>query len=76
MNIKLTKKDDKSTSLILIGQECAKIRRKAKWSQEKMADITGYSQQMISAFEKGYQNNLHLYLWYKKLQFVVNEKSN
>jgi len=40
----------------LVGRNVARIRRQKGLSQEKLSELSGFSQQYISGLERGYRN--------------------
>ena len=40
----------------LVGQNVRRLRRKTGWTQERFAEISGFSQQYISGLEQGRRN--------------------
>lgn len=60
--------------LIEIGRQCREWRLYAGLTQREMAKYSGYSHQMISAFEKGTMNNAVLLQSYYDRGFRYGEK--
>ena len=50
--------------------ECIKIRKNKGMTQNEMAIYIGTSQQNVSKFEKGQNDSLKLYSYYKELEEV------
>jgi transcriptional regulator with XRE-family HTH domain len=40
----------------LVGRNVRRFREKKRWTQEQLAEISGFSQQYISSLEKGHRN--------------------
>ena len=40
----------------LVGQNCARLRRERGLTQERLAELSGFSQQYISDLERGKRN--------------------
>ena len=40
----------------LVGKNVSRIRKKKGWTQERFADISGFSQQYVSSLEQGHRN--------------------
>jgi transcriptional regulator with XRE-family HTH domain len=40
----------------LVGQNVSRIRKKKGWTQERFAEISGFSQQYLSSLEHGHRN--------------------
>lgn len=40
----------------LVGDNCARLRRERGWTQEKLAERSGLSQQYLSDLERGKRN--------------------
>ena len=52
--------------LIKAGAQCAEGRKQAGVSLEEIAYELGYAKENLYAFEKGRNNNLVIYLYYKE----------
>ncbi|MGB6467168.1 MAG: helix-turn-helix transcriptional regulator [Xanthobacteraceae bacterium] len=40
----------------LVGKNVSRIRKKKGWTQERFADISGFSQLYVSSLEQGHRN--------------------
>lgn len=40
----------------MVGKNVSRIRKKKGWTQERFADISGFSQQYVSSLEQGHRN--------------------
>lgn len=56
-----------------IGTFCAKERRRKGHTQLEVAFAVGFSPENISAFERGRNDNVTIFLWY--LEHCVTESS-
>lgn len=52
--------------LASLGEYCRMTRKNKGLTQDDVAQDTGFTQQNISAFERGENNNAMLLLWYIK----------
>ena len=54
-----------------LSRRCREFRESISRTQEDVANETGYTIGNISKFERGYNNNLKIYLWYAERGFKL-----
>lgn len=59
--------------LYRLGAECQKYRIEQRYTQQDIAFDTGYTKELISAFERGLNNNAFVLFWYVKHGFNVEK---
>lgn len=64
-------KPNVSIKLECIGEICKKHREKLRITQKQIAKETGYTQAMISLFEKGKLNNAYILSWYIEMGVII-----
>lgn len=67
------KDQENRKQLKLIGLKCSIHRRALKRTQTDVARETGYTQRNISTFEKGFNNNAIILLWYLENGIPIEE---
>lgn len=56
-----------------IGKACKSYRRSLGYTQIDVANETGYTQQNISRFEKGTNDNSLILMWYVRHGMVIED---
>lgn len=62
-----------NSTLVKLGKECKEYRNSINMLQLDVAIDTDYSVESISAFERGRNNNLKIFLWYVENGYNVND---
>lgn len=59
--------------LYKLGESCRFFRKKHGYRLVDVADDIGYSQENVSAFEHGRNDNLRIFLWYVFNGYPIEE---
>lgn len=54
-----------------VSRRCREYRESINRTQADVAEDTGYSVENVSKFERGFNNNLKIYLWYAERGFSL-----